>query len=673
MVPGVIISKVTKPLAKFQIKEIEKEYRDKVLSPKLIDFHKWVSSYNYINSGAALKLFLPNKKIIEETYSTFIYAKDTDEKTQSQDKKKILELLANEAKPKKEFLKKFNKKTTSIRSLIKNNLILEKKQKDEVKNLVILNQLNLKELSSYQKKAYKKIKDKIKKENQKPIFLDGVTGSGKTEIYFHLIKDFLRRKKQILILLPEIALSEQWLNRFKSSFSFSPLVWNSKIKIPTKRKVWNATLKQKSLVVVGARSALFLPYSNLGLIVIDEENDQSYKQEEGVIYNARDMGVVKSKIEKSSIVLVSATPSLETFKNCINQKYEWVKVKNRFKESSYPEIKIIDMKKSKSKLISEKLVLQIEKNLREKKQSLILINRRGYAPISLCAKCGIKRMCKYCDASLVFHKESDLLLCHQCGKKEILESNCVNCESKKFVLVGAGLERVYEEVKTLFENARIIKLSSDYLDKENFLQTLDEIESNNVDIIVGTQIISKGFDFANLKSVFIIDFDTWFNNADIRTNEKVFQLTQQVAGRAGRREETGEVYIQTYEPKNKLLNYIIKNQRDIFYCNELKIRSKNLLPPFAKLLLVTISSKDLTLVKDKAEKIRILFEKYKDFKVLGPIPAQVFYISKNYRLKLLVKAKNPLVIQNFLAEKNVSSYTDSKIKIKLDIDPYHLY
>ena len=667
------MKRINNPFSKFKIKEIHKEYVDKRLTQNLIDFHKWVSSYNYINSGVALKLFLPNQKIVEETYNIFLYANKVDQSNFSQDKKKIFEFLSNNFKTKKEIIAKFKNKASLLKTLIKNKLVFESKQKDEIKNPISLNQLNLKELSFLQDKAYVEIKDKVAKKNKKPIFLDGVTGSGKTEIYFQLIRDFLKEKKQVLILLPEIALSEQWLSRFKSSFGFYPMVWNSKIKISQKRKVWNAVLKEKSLVVVGARSSLFLPYFNLGLTIIDEENDQSYKQEEGVIYNARDMAVLKSKIENSSIVLVSATPSLETFQNCKSGKYDWVKIKNRFKETANPKIKIIDMKKSNSNLISEKLESQIRKNLHNKKQSLILINRRGYAPVSICSKCGIKKKCKYCDSSLVYHKESNFLMCHQCGRKKALEFKCLNCDGDKFVLVGTGLERVYEEVVKLFEKARVIKLSSDFMDKENFLKTLNKIESSEVDIIIGTQIISKGFDFGNLKSVFIIDFDIWFNNADIRTNEKVFQLTQQVAGRAGRRKETGEVYIQTFEPKNKLLYHIINNQRDFFYNKELKIRSKNLLPPYAKLLSITISSKDLNLAEEKAKKIKNLFEGSQNLKVLGPIPAQVFYINNNYRFKLLVKAKSSLVIQNFLFEKKVSFYEDVKVKVKLDIDPYHLY
>ena len=554
----------------------------------------------------------------------------------------------------------------------KKELVLEKEDNSFVDSIDI-KKLFLKELTRFQKEAYKKIKVKISEKNKKPIFLDGVTGSGKTEVYFKLIGDFLKLKKQVLVMIPEIALSEQWLERFRKSFGFYPLVWNSKVKLSKKRKIWNTALTKQPFVLVGARSSLFLPYLNLGLIIIDEENDQSYKQEEGVIYNARDMAVVKAKIEKTSIILVSATPSLETYKNCKEKKYSLVKINKRFQGVSEPKIKVIDMKKYKSKLISDKLELELNNNLKQKKQSLILINRRGYAPVSLCSVCGLKRKCKNCDASLVYHKESDVLICHQCGRKELTEGNCIKCDSDKFILVGVGLEKVFEEVNKIFKSAKVIKLSSDSLDKENFGKTLKHIEESKVDIIVGTQIISKGFDFENLKSVFIIDFDTWFNNADIRTNEKVFQLTQQIAGRAGRRKERGEVFIQTYQPKNKLLNDIIKNNRDLFYDKELKIRKKSLLPPYSKLLLITISSQNLRLAEEKAKEIKCLFNGILELKVLGPIPAQIFYVNKKYRFRLLIKAESPLIIQNYLVSKNFVLNTDAKIKIKFDIDPYNLY
>ena len=670
---GLIIKNVSKPKNNFIIKTIEKEYLDKVLSKNIISFYNWLKHYYYLNAGQALKLFLPNQKIIELTKSKILYItykKHESDLTVSENN--ILKFLYNNPKTKIDIFQKFKSKKSLIDTLKKKELVLEKEDNSFVDSIDI-KKLFLKELTRFQKEAYKKIKVKISEKNKKPIFLDGVTGSGKTEVYFKLIGDFLKLKKQVLVMIPEIALSEQWLERFRKSFGFYPLVWNSKVKLSKKRKIWNTALTKQPFVLVGARSSLFLPYLNLGLIIIDEENDQSYKQEEGVIYNARDMAVVKAKIEKTSIILVSATPSLETYKNCKEKKYSLVKINKRFQGVSEPKIKVIDMKKYKSKLISDKLELELNNNLKQKKQSLILINRRGYAPVSLCSKCGIKRQCKNCDASLVYHKESDVLICHQCGRKELTEGNCIKCDSDKFILVGVGLEKVFEEVNKIFKSAKVIKLSSDSLDKENFGKTLKHIEESKVDIIVGTQIISKGFDFENLKSVFIIDFDTWFNNADIRTNEKVFQLTQQIAGRAGRRKERGEVFIQTYQPKNKLLNDIIKNNRDLFYDKELKIRKKSLLPPYSKLLLITISSQNLRLAEEKAKEIKCLFNGILELKVLGPIPAQIFYVNKKYRFRLLIKAESPLIIQNYLVSKNFVLNTDAKIKIKFDIDPYNLY
>ena len=670
---GLIIKKINKPKSNFTIKVIEKEYLNKKFNKNLINFYSWLVYYYHLNAGLALKLFLPNQKVIElaKTEKLFIAYKNFQAGL-GKAENNILKFLYYNPKTKHEIIKKLKVKKNVIDFLKEKNFILEK-QNNLLEQTISFKNISLKKLSQDQIDAYEKLKSKVNIKNKKPILLDGVTGSGKTEIYFKVIKDILNLKKQILVMLPEIALSQQWLERFKESFGFYPLVWNSKVKLSEKRKIWNKALTQKSFVLVGARSSLFLPYSNLGLIVIDEENDQSFKQEEGVIYNARDMAVVKAKIEKISIILVSATPSLETYKNCKDQKYFLVKIKKRFKGSDHPIIKVIDMRKSNSNLISETLELELHKNIRKKKQSLILINRRGYAPVSLCVSCGAKRKCKYCDASLVYHKESNFLICHQCGRKELLDEECTKCGSNKFILVGVGIEKVYEEVSKVFKSAKIIKLSSDSMDRENFAKTLEQIEQSKVDIIIGTQIISKGFDFENLKSVFILDFDMWFNNADIRTNEKIFQLTQQVAGRAGRRVERGEVFIQTYEPKHHLLNDIIKNNRDLFYEKELKIRKKSILPPFSKLLLITITSQNIKLAEEKAKNIQRLFDSILNLKVLGPIPAQIFYVNKKYRFRLLIKSTNPLIIQNYLNSKKFSFNVSSKVKIKLDFDPYNLY
>ncbi|MEC8099690.1 MAG: primosomal protein N' [Pseudomonadota bacterium] len=670
---GIIIKRITKPISIPKIKGIEIAYSDKRLSNYIIDFIIWFSSYNIVNKGSALKLFLPNQKIIEEAYKKIIGIKKLNKFPTNASEKKIYTYLANKPKNKKELYSHFKKDTYLLRKLISKNFLYEEFQKEELQINFSIKKINLKKLTQSQRNAYNQINDAFIKVTKKPVFLDGVTGSGKTEVYFKLIKDALLNKKQVLVLLPEIALSEQWLKRFNSTFGFYPAVWNSKITLPEKRKVWNAALSKKPLVVIGARSSLFLPYQNLDLIIIDEENDYSYKQEKGIIYNARDMAVLKSKIENINILLVSATPSLETYKNCIDGKYKWIKIANSFNSVAKPKVNIVDMRKSSNKLLSKDLEVQVKKNIKNKKQSLILINRRGYSPVLICEKCGAKRKCKYCDSNMVYHKEENFVMCHQCGRKEQTKAKCLNCGNEKFILIGFGLEKIYEEATKLFDGAKIVKLSSDFVEKENFLQTLKKIEQNKVDIIVGTQIISKGFDFDNIKSVFIIDFDLWFNNANIRTNERIFQLTLQVTGRAGRRKERGEVFIQTFDPKNKLLYDIIRNKRDRFYNNELEVRSKAQLPPFGRLLSITISSRYRKLAEEKAKIIKDLFSNTIVLKVLGPIPATIFYINQNYRYKLLIKSIKPYAIQNYTVKKKLELNNNHRVKVTLDVDPYSIY
>ena len=439
-----------------------------------------------------------------------------------------------------------------------------------------MQKVKLKKLSLQQDAVYNKILEKINKKKYKPIFLDGVTGSGKTEVYFKLIKHFLVNKKQVLVLIPEIALSKQWISRFYNAFKFYPLVWNSKVNQSKKKKIWQDIIEGKINVVVGARSAIFLPFSKLGITIIDEENDISYKQEENPIYNARDMAVVKSKINLSDIVLVSATPSLETYNNSKNKKYDYCKLTDRFGSAKNPKVFLIDMKLDKKRLISKQTIAILKEKINKGKQILILINKRGYAPITICSNCGHRETCKKCDINLVYHKKNNKLICHHCGYSMDPKSLCINCgESDKKIRLGYGIEKVTEEIKKAFNNINIISLSSDSIDYSTFQNVLEDIENANTKIIIGTQIISKGFNFLNLSSIFILDFDLWFYNTDIRTNEKIFQLIHQVSGRTSRKSETGEVFIQTYDTNNSLLKYIVSGNRDKFYESELFLRKRH--------------------------------------------------------------------------------------------------
>ena len=593
-----------KPKINFKIKEIEESHNYFYLDKKKIDFLKWVSEYNFISFGLALKLMISNVKFIEpNVVYIYIVRSNLDISLTNKQKVFIKEVKGASFEEQKNILSNYSK--SFINNIIDKNIIEKKFYKEKKKIRLDLQKVKLKKLSLQQDAVYNKILEKINKKRYKPIFLDGVTGSGKTEVYFKIIKYYLLLKKQILILLPEIGLAHQWIDRFKKVFNFLPLNWNSSVSNNEKNKIWQTVSIGRPVVVVGTRSALFLPFTKLGLTIIDEENDMSYKQEDSLIYNARDMAIVRAKFTSSHLLLVSATPSLETYWNSLKKKYNYTRINKRYGISTLPKIELINMHKEKGKIFSTKTQSEIKKNLQEGKQTLILINRRGYAPITLCVKCGRTQKCLHCDINLVLHKKSQLLVCHHCGYSKNINSQCEFCKGKgNFIHVGIGIERVLEEAKKIFDTKSLIALSSDTFNSKTFSDTLKKIENNEIKILIATQIISKGFNFLHLNKVFILDFDMWFYNSDIRTSEKIFQLTQQVAGRAGRGNEPGKVYIQTYDIENSLLTKIKNNDRENFYKEELLFRERTLLPPFSKLVAIILQGKNFKDVESSSYKIK---------------------------------------------------------------------
>ena len=660
-----------KPEQNFKFKDIEECDNHFCLNKKNIEFLKWVSKYNFINFGLTLKLLIQDSSFIKlDKYYKYIINKNFNSKLTNK-QINFLQII-KENKINQNEVKNFSK--SFIYNLISKGIINKKNIKKKYISNINLKNINLKKLSKHQNIIFQKIIEKVKTKTFKPIYLDGVTGSGKTEVYFKLIEYFLINQKQVLVLIPEIALSKQWISRFYDAFKFYPLVWNSKINKSQKRKIWQTVIEGRITVVVGARSAIFLPFQNLGAIVIDEENDTSYKQEENPIYNARDMAVVKSKIDSSNIFLVSATPSLETYHNYKNKKYDYYKLKNRFGTAKDPKVFLIDMKLDKNKLISKQTYKILKEKLDKGKQVLILINRRGYAPITICSKCGFKERCKNCDINLVYHKNKNGLVCHHCGAYQIPNNVCSNCNiADKKISLGFGIEKVTEEISKKFDNVSIISLSSDSINDKKFVDVLKDIENSKIKIIVGTQIISKGFNFLNLNSIFILDFDLWFYNTDIRTNEKIFQLTQQVSGRTSRNSETGEVFIQTYDTNNYLLKYIVANNRNKFYEDELLKRKKILLPPYCKLIAIILSGIDKAYIKIASNKIKKVLLTFNDLKVLGPIPAPIEYINNKYRYRMLIKTNQSFYIQNILKSIDLKNISKNKIKIKIDIDPLSFF
>ncbi len=520
----------------------------------------------------------------------------------------------------------------------------------------------------------------------KPTIIKGVTGSGKTEVYFHLIANYLQQGKQILLMLPEIALSQQIINRFIARFDFQPIIWNSSVTKAQKKMILRGILTKEVRVIIGARSSLFLPYPDLGLVIIDEEHDSSYKQDDGILYNARDCAVLRSTLTAAEnwtnikVILCSATPSIETIYNANKGKYQLIELSNRYLEATLPEIQIIDMKKqklAKNSYLSKELITAINKNLLNKEQILLFLNRRGYSPLTLCKLCGYRFTCKFCSAWLVMHKFAKKLECHHCGYQSRIHVSCPECqEEDSLTLCGPGIERIEEEVRSLFPEKEIAVISKDYTTKpEKIRELLHKMENSQIDILIGTQMVTKGYHFPNLTLVGIIDADLGnVNNGDLSSTERNYQLLHQVGGRAGREDKQGIVLLQTYYPDNIIFNYIqnIKNGDSQFFQYELDTRKAQNMPPFTKMASIILSGKDEHKVLELAKKLVSIAPK-SSARILGPSSASMAKLAGKFRYRILVIVEKQFNLQKLLQIWLLSIKIPSYCHLKIDIDPKNFY
>lgn len=511
----------------------------------------------------------------------------------------------------------------------------------------------------------------------KPSIIKGVTGSGKTEIYFHLLADYLKQGNQILIMLPEIALSQQIINRFTARFGFQPVIWNSAVTKAQKKMILRGLLNNEIKVIIGARSSLFLPYSNLGLIIIDEEHDSSYKQDDGILYNARDVAVLRGSLSKIKVVLCSATPSIETIYNVSTNKYQLIELSNRYREATLPEIQIIDMKKeklSKNSYLSKELIALIGKKLASKEQVLLFLNRRGYAPLMLCKLCGYRFTCNSCSAWLVVHKSSKKLECHHCGYQSRIHIFCPDCrEEDSLTVCGPGIERIEEETRHLFPDNKIAVISKDYAQKpEKIRELLYKMEHSEVDILIGTQMITKGYHFPNLTLVGVVDADLGtIGGGDLRSSERNYQLLHQVGGRAGREDKKGLVLMQTYYPDNAIFSYI-KNGGDQFLQYELETRQAENMPPFTKMASIILSGKNEHKVLEISKTLVAIAPK-SSARILGPSSALMFKLAGKFRYRILIIVDRKFNLQKFLQTWLSLIKIPSFCHLKVDIDPKSFY
>ncbi len=505
--------------------------------------------------------------------------------------------------------------------------------------------------------------------------LDGVTGSGKTEVYFEAVEAALREGKQVLVLLPEIALSVQWMERFERRFGVAPHVWHSAIAEGARKRTWRGVATGEVKLVVGARSALFLPYRELGLVVVDEEHDGSYKQEEGVIYHGRDMAVVRARHEKLPIILVSATPSLESLINAEEGKYGLVELHTRHHDAPLPEVHPIDMRAEKlpaTRWLSEVLKEAIADTLRHGHQTLLFLNRRGYAPLLLCRTCGHRFACPQCTSWLVWHKRHHDLQCHHCGYREPSPARCSSCHDPEHLAAcGPGIERLEEEVLDLFPTVRLLTLSSETMQTPNDIsRAIHQIERGEVDIIVGTQLLAKGHHFPGLALVGIVDGDLGLAGGDLRAAERTWQLLHQLAGRAGRAEVTGRVLLQTHQPTHPVMQALIRGDKQGFLALEKQARRLAGLPPYGRLAAVIVDSTSEDAAANAARRLAQTAPSAKGVSVFGPAPAPLYKLRNRFRHRLLVQAGKQVHLQKLISEWIAASSLPGNVSVRVDVDPY---
>ena len=512
--------------------------------------------------------------------------------------------------------------------------------------------------------------------------LDGITGSGKTQVYFDSVLRAYNDGKSVLLMMPEIALTAQFMTRFKKRFGAPPVVWHSNLTAARRREIWRGVLNKKIRVVVGTRSALFLPWQDLGLIVVDEEHDGSYKQEDMGNYHARDMAILRAKIAGFPVVLASATPAEETLNNVELGKYKILKLKSRFGGASLPEISTIDLRESRPTdyilpneenpqhgNLSPVLCDAISETLNAKQQVMLFINRRGFAPITQCKKCGWVAMCPDCSVGMTYHKRLGKLLCHMCGRTMELPKKCPDCASE-VSMYGVGLERIEQEVNARFPNAKTALVSSDTIMTRQTLERLvTRMENGEIDIVIGTQILAKGHHFPNLTLVGVVDSDMGLFGTDFRAPEHTFQQLFQVAGRAGRGEYPGRVLLQTYQPDNPVLNAICNYDRDSFLQSDMSARRMAKMPPFGQLIALIVEGENEQKLKSFCESLKNAAPTLNGGKIMGPIAAQIYQIRNWYRMRFLIAGDENAKLQPVVKHWLGNVHAPANIRIKIDVNP----
>ncbi len=656
------------------------------LSRADIDWIYKMSQWTLMTPGAVLRLILNVPDAFLPPKTEQLYRVNFDSKIKMTDARQAVfdafQSNDNDAMSINDIVNIAHVGNAVVRGMIKSGVLVESVVREKTNTDFIYKYFDTKNvvLNDEQRAAADILKTAVDKNEFSVHLLDGITGSGKTQVYFDALLNAYNNGKSVLLMMPEIALTAQFMDRFKQRFGNPPVVWHSNLTSARRRNIWQGVARGDIRVVVGTRSALFLPWQNLGLIIVDEEHDPSYKQEDMGNYHARDMAVLRGKISGFPIILASATPSIETLHNVALGKYKRIRLTSRFGGATLPKIETIDMRTSRPEIykindeeksgnLSAELCEEIRNTLDEHKQVMLFINRRGFAPIVQCKKCGWVCECPECSMSMNYHKHLNKMVCHMCGKTVAMPKKCPKCGSD-VSMRGAGLEKIEEEISVKFPNAKTAIVSSDTMISREALERLvHEMENGEIDIVIGTQILAKGHHFPNLTLVGVVDADMGLFGTDFRSGEHTFQQLFQVAGRAGRGEFPGRVLLQTYNPEHPVIRAICAGDRDEFMGVDMESRRAAKMPPFGQLVAIIVEASKETTLKKYCDDLKRVAPQLNGGKIMGPIAAQIYQIRNWYRMRFLVSGDANANLQPIVRDWLNKIKTPTNVRVKIDVNP----
>ncbi len=690
----------------FELKNIAK--LEENLTDKQISLAKWMSKRYFCNISDCIKLMLTpgtrnknkEKRIQDKTINCVYLKKDIEEiefeietgKIKSEKQKRLLNFVKDNEGTTVPEIEMFTDCARGIVNTLVKNGYLEIIEKKVERNPLLgrnCEKTNNLKLTEEQKNAYNRVEEAIDKNEYKQFLLYGVTGSGKTEVYLQLIEKVLKIGKNAIVLVPEISLTPQMLDRFISRFGKSDIaILHSKLSIGERHDEWERIRERKARIVIGARSAIFAPIENVGIIIIDEEHDSSYKSETNPRYNAKEIAKILAKENKAPLLLGSATPDINTFYNATsenedgNTKIQLLTLTKRANESSLPKVEIIDLKQELANgnrsMLSMELYNSIEENISQKRQTILFLNRRGYSTFIMCRNCGYTVKCPSCNISMTYHSYEKKLKCHYCSYEENLVTTCPECHSDKIRYFGTGTQKLEQEINKQFPNASTIRMDIDTVTKKNsHEEILNKFKNENIDILIGTQMVVKGHHFPNVTLVGVIAADSSLNIDDYRANERTFQILTQVAGRAGRENLPGKVIIQTYNPDNFSIICAQKQNYEMFYETEIALRKQLKYPPFCDIILISFNSLNETNIKNISnEMYKKLLEKLnqEEFKIFRPMPSPIDKIQNRYRWRIIIKGNMTVEANEVLNQtlKEIYSRNIKDIRISIDVNPNNM-